>query len=692
MHLRDGKKFRLARREEKKRWLRRLFVEGGRIILVMGLFNLVLGIAGGVLVTRHLSRIAEESEDLRLKSRVMTAASALDPEILIGLEPSRAIIGSPEFIRLRSRLARICKANADLRFVYAMKLKEGKIFFLADAEPEESPDYAAPGDAYDDAPLRLYQVFADGKARTEGPYSDKWGQWMSGFAPIILPESGKTVAVLGCDVDAAAWSRTVNRYFWSGVSLSALYVLVTVLFFWGLYYQRRVTLEIRRLNERLRLSAAVLENTTEGIVVTDEDALIEWVNPAFERITGYRRPEVAGKKPEFLKSDQQDPALYRDMWLSITTHGHWRGELRNRRKSGELYFQEMTINALKDEAGITRHYAGVFSDITARRRAVDALQASESKYRHLYESIMDAFVCVDMQGRILEFNEVYRHMLGYEPEELCTHSYVDITPKKWHALEAEIVEKQALTRGYTDLYEKEYRRKDGTEFPIELRVFLVRDEQGEPNGLWAIVRDITTRKRMEEELKSLATKDPLTGTNNRRAFMDKANAEWRRAMRYKKSFSFLMIDIDHFKEINDAHGHAAGDEVLKTMVGTIEKTCRVSDVLGRWGGEEFGMIFPESSAEQARQSAERLRLALAATAVPIDRGTVSFAVSMGLVTVTGGRGTLDAVIAEADARLYHAKQRGRNCLVAEAVGEQEARCCRCGEGLSAGSAVRSEVM
>ena len=152
-------------------------------------------------------------------------------------------------------------------------------------------------------------------------------------------------------------------------------------------------------------------------------------------------------------------------------------------------------------------------DIIERKRAEKALGASESRYRYLYESMMDAFVYVNIDGYVVEFNEVYRKMLGYEPEELRRLTYVDITPEKWHAIEAEIIEKQAMIRGYTDLYEKEYRGKDGTIIPIEIRAYLIRDDQGKPDGLWGIVRDITERKRAEEALKQSENKYHLLADN-----------------------------------------------------------------------------------------------------------------------------------------------------------------------------------
>jgi len=144
---------------------------------------------------------------------------------------------------------------------------------------------------------------------------------------------------------------------------------------------------------------------------------------------------------------------------------------------------------------------GFFTDITDRRRNEQALRESEGKYRKLHESMRDAFVIVDMAGRILEYNPAYQEMLGYPKEELRRLTYVDITPEKWHAFEARLVAEQILPLGFSELYQKEYRRKDGSIFPVELSAFLIRDDDGNPFSIWAIVRDITDRVRNEQALR-----------------------------------------------------------------------------------------------------------------------------------------------------------------------------------------------
>jgi len=133
-----------------------------------------------------------------------------------------------------------------------------------------------------------------------------------------------------------------------------------------------------------------------------------------------------------------------------------------------------------------------------RNRIDAALKQSEAKYRRLHDSIRDGFLYVNMEGKICESNESYEKMLGYTFEELSRLSYVDLTPEKWHAYEQRIVDEYVLPRGYSDVYEKEYIRKDGSVFPVELRTLLLKKDNGENEGMWAIVRDITERKRSEK--------------------------------------------------------------------------------------------------------------------------------------------------------------------------------------------------
>ncbi|MGA7179560.1 MAG: diguanylate cyclase [Thiobacillaceae bacterium] len=170
------------------------------------------------------------------------------------------------------------------------------------------------------------------------------------------------------------------------------------------------------------------------------------------------------------------------------------------------------------------------------------------------------------------------------------------------------------------------------------------------------------RVSQEERLRAeqLATLDPLTGINNRRAFHDKAAPIWNVAVRYNRNFSIILLDIDAFKRINDQYGHAVGDEVLKAMAKAMMKIIRDQDVLARWGGEEFILLLPETSLKEAVKLAERLRHAIADLRLDHIGAEVTISASIGVVERGKHHASLDAVISAADKYLYQSKETGRN--------------------------------
>ena len=260
------------------------------------------------------------------------------------------------------------------------------------------------------------------------------------------------------------------------------------------------------LNEAERRFHEMLENVALVAVLLDRKGRVVFANEFLLRLTGYRRDEVLGVDwyallvPPDLSDVKREAS--RNL-LAGRIMPHYENPIRT--KAGELRLIRWSNTLLRDTAGAVIGTASLGEDITDRRRAEEALRRSEMKYRQLHETMMDAFVSVDMNGRIQESNSAYQQMLGYTEAELRQLSYMDLTPAKWHAIEARIVAGQIRPRCYSDVYEKEYRRKDGTVLPVELRTFLIKDEAGRPSAMWAIVRDITERKRLESELRASQT-------------------------------------------------------------------------------------------------------------------------------------------------------------------------------------------
>ena len=166
--------------------------------------------------------------------------------------------------------------------------------------------------------------------------------------------------------------------------------------------------------------------------------------------------------------------------------------------------------------------------------------------------------------------------------------------------------------------------------------------------------------RLTSALVELATVDPLTGLHNRRSFFELAEREWTRTARSGAPLTAVMLDIDHFKAINDRCGHAAGDEVLTAVARRCAAQLRSVDVLGRYGGDELVALLPDSATVDAVTVAERVRAAMADTPVPTDIGPIEVHVSIGVATAAGGATTLRSLLSQADAALYTAKSHGRN--------------------------------
>ena len=222
-----------------------------------------------------------------------------------------------------------------------------------------------------------------------------------------------------------------------------------------------------------------------------------------------------------------------------------------------------------------------------------------------------------------------------------------------------------LQDGQTRHTEDWFLRKDGGGFPVLLTVTPVAGS-GAGAGAVVVFHDISERRRMETELRTQATTDALTGLPNRRHFLAEMERELGRIQRRPgQAAAVLMLDLDHFKLVNDGYGHAVGDVVLKHFAGMLTDSLRSSDLVGRIGGEEFSVLLPDSSLEQACLLAERLRRQVADATVYSSDLELHYTVSIGVTKVGADDRSGDGALARADAALYSAKENGRNRVISE---------------------------
>ena len=310
------------------------------------------------------------------------------------------------------------------------------------------------------------------------------------------------------------------------------------------------------------------------------------------------------------------------------------------------------------------HFVALFDVVTERKKAEAALEDRARQLRFVLEGSELGFWDWDITTGKVERNPQWGHMLGYTFDELqhTTQQWSDfVHPNDRERAWASIFD---VVEGRSTSHKLEYRmlHKDGSiRWILDQAKVMQRDEHGKATRMCGTHTDITEHKLLEEELRRQAHVDYLTGVYNRRHFMERAEQELSRAHRYGKPLSMLMLDIDHFKQINDRYGHKVGDTVLKAVADLSHATFRDVDILGRLGGEEFAVLLPETGPAAALDAAERLRETIANARIPLTGGlVVSFSVSIGVSSMGSAEDNIDVLLNRADKALYEAKDGGRN--------------------------------
>jgi diguanylate cyclase (GGDEF)-like protein/PAS domain S-box-containing protein len=282
-----------------------------------------------------------------------------------------------------------------------------------------------------------------------------------------------------------------------------------------------------------RLASAVIEFSQQAVMITDLDSRILKVNPAFERITGYTAAEAVGRTPRLLSSGVQTKAFYEQLWEAVLEHGHWQGELVNRRRDGSLYTEQMTVSTVRDRQGKPSHYVAMFLDVSEAKSAAQQIQ-------------------------------------------------------------------------------------------------------------------------------HLAHHDVLTGLPNRLLLRDRLQQALAQAQRHGQCVALLFIDLDHFKHVNDAHGHHVGDQLLQQAARRISLALRLSDTVSRQGGDEFIALLPDLKSPQEAMPICRALLRALSTPFEVEGHTLHLSASIGVASSPADSMDIDTLLRCADMAMYEAKHAGRN--------------------------------
>jgi len=303
---------------------------------------------------------------------------------------------------------------------------------------------------------------------------------------------------------------------------------------------------------------------------------------------------------------------------------------------------------------------GFIAAATANGVVQRALVASEQRFRALNELAPDGIITADASGQITMWNKSATRLFGHEESEALGRPIAMLMPERY-LLDADNAyvgfDESRMQRAVGRTIELTGLHKNGTEFPVELSASTWTVDQ--ERFFTSIVRDISERKRLESAILTMARSDHLTGLLNRRAGEDALAREVVRSHRYTRELSCVLLDIDHFKRINDTAGHASGDHVLRMMGKLLNERIRGADSAARWGGEEFLLVLPETGLSGARELAEALRALVESTAFEV---VSQVTVSIGVASL-GVDESAEQAVARADRHLYAAKSGGRNRVV-----------------------------
>jgi len=252
-------------------------------------------------------------------------------------------------------------------------------------------------------------------------------------------------------------------------------------------------------NELLQLRLLALDAAANAVVITDRDGLIVWVNQAFTRLTGFAADEAAGRTPTILKSGEQQPGVYRDLWATIRAGHVWRGRLVNRRKDGTVYTEDETITPVTRADGEITNFIAVKQDVTEYQEIRERLEAHDDLFRILLENALDIITILDPDGTIRYESPAVLRILGYEPHELEGHSAFEFMPEEDAAKAIALLQNLLATPGATGTLAFRFRHKDGSWRVLEA---IGKNMLDHPMlaGFLVNSRDVTERQRVEDEL------------------------------------------------------------------------------------------------------------------------------------------------------------------------------------------------
>lgn len=454
----------------------------------------------------------------------------------------------------------------------------------------------------------------------------------------------------------------------------------------------------RNITERKKIEAALVrselahrtlfEEMPIGLYRTRVTGGIVDINSAMAHMFGFSSPSEMMQQKAW--DYYNDPAANDTFIREINKTGSLSSfEAEYVRKDGTTFWAEDYARIVYDKDGKPEYYEGSLIDTTERKHTAEELKKSEALYRLLAERVADVVWVLDIASMKLKYISPSVHtMLGYMPEEVLERPIEEfIAPESVKEIRERLpARSKRFTSGdfsvVTRLNQIDQFHKNGSIITTEISSTLMLNPSGQLEAI-GVSRDISQRKQAEDSLRQanislamthrelqqmfeheqvLARTDSLTKLHNRRYFFELASREFTASLRYKRPLTVILFDVDDFKPANDSYGHAMGDAILRQIASIASSQVRDVDILARYGGDEFTILLPQTTAEQAFHSAERLREAVAEMHVEEAGNSLSVTLSLGIadINLDPPDASIEDAIRRADQALYKAKQSGRN--------------------------------
>jgi len=399
----------------------------------------------------------------------------------------------------------------------------------------------------------------------------------------------------------------------------------------------------------------LINSSCSAILITDATAPDNpaiYANPAFEMLTGFALEDVLGRNCRFLQGGERDQPILDELRRCLREHQPFIGTLRNYRQDGTPFWSRMHIFPMADADGTIRNHAAFLEDVSAMVEAQRGSQHAHARLSAVLESISDGCFSLDHAWRFTYINTKGASWLGYKPGDLINRNVWEQFPESVGGPFHRTYERAMATQEFATC--ESYYEPLG--LWIEARAYPSTD------GLTVFFADVSQRKEAEGRLVHLATHDSLTGLHNRLSCLRALDAALVRARVQGNKVAVLFVDLDHFKEVNDAHGHHAGDLALQEIGRRLAAFASPGTMVARISGDEFVFVLEDGDADAALALAPGVLQRLAEP-IQVEDHVVTIGASIGIAIGDGEVESPDELLNDADTAMYEAKANGRHTSV-----------------------------